>query len=46
MHVVNHPAEHISIVDGEVVRVLTPEAASALVLELVAALGGCLPMRN
>jgi hypothetical protein len=39
MHVVQHPAEHISIVDGEVVRILTPSAASALVLELVAALG-------
>ena len=42
MHVVQDPAGMISLVDGEVLRVLTPEAASALVMELVSALGATL----
>jgi hypothetical protein len=42
LHVVQHLAGRISLVDGEVLRIMTPSAASVLVLELVSALGRCL----
>lgn len=45
LHVADHPAGFISISDDEVVRILTPSATAALVMELIAAMGSYLPVR-
>jgi hypothetical protein len=39
LSVADHPAGMISISDGEVVRVLSPSATAALVMELIHAMG-------
>jgi hypothetical protein len=39
LNVADHPAGMISISDGEVVRVLSPSATAALVMELIHAMG-------
>jgi hypothetical protein len=43
--VVDHPAGLCSISDDEVVRILTPAATVALILELVHRLGAYAPVR-
>ncbi len=43
--VVDHPAGLISISDEEIVRILTPAATVALILELVHRLGSYVPVR-
>jgi hypothetical protein len=45
LSVADHPAEMISISDGEVVRVLSASAAAALVMELIHAMGSYLRVR-
>jgi hypothetical protein len=40
LHVTDRPAGMISIADDEIIRILAPNAAVALVLELLQALGG------
>jgi hypothetical protein len=43
--VAGHPTGMISISDGEVVRVLSPSATAALVMELIHAMGSYLRVR-
>jgi hypothetical protein len=45
LSVADHPAGMISISDGEVVRVLSPSATAALVMELIHAMGSYLRVR-
>jgi hypothetical protein len=43
--VAEHPAGMISISDDEILRILSPSATAALVLELIHAMGSSLPGR-
>jgi hypothetical protein len=45
LSVADHPTGMISISDGEVVRVLSPSATAALVMELIHAMGSYLRVR-